>query len=266
MPKKFEIDCPPVFNLGLTLDCGQAFRWEAIDGKWQGVAFGKHLVVEQTDDKIIFSCDEKDFNEIWRSYFDLDFDYEKIVKGYDDKYLIDAVNQFNGIRILRQDPWETLCSFIISQRNSIPKIKKVVGLLCEYFGEGESGHRSFPSALVVSRLTKEDLAPLKMGYRDEYIIDAAKRVVSGEIDFDKILTQPIEYGREELRKIRGVGAKVAECTLLFGFHKTEAFPIDTWVNKIMTECYPNGLPQCTKGTEGIAQQYLFHWRRMKDKK
>lgn len=263
MNNKFEINCPPVFNLGLTLDCGQAFRWEEIDGKWHGVAFGKPLIIEQIENKIIFDCDEKDFNEIWKKYFDFDCDYEKIVNGYDDKYLKEAVQQFNGIRILRQEPWETLCSFIISQRNSIPKIKKVVRLLCEYFGEGESGLKSFPSAQVIANLTKEDLAPLKMGYRDEYIIDAAKKVVSGEIDFDRIYSEPIEYGRQELLKIKGVGVKVAECTLLFGFHKTEAFPIDTWIKKIMEECYPNGLPACTKGTEGIAQQYLFHWRRMR---
>ena len=265
MKKYFEVECPPVFDLGLTLDCGQAFRWVEKDGKWHGVAFGKPLTVYQAENKIVFDCDEDDFNNIWKNYFDFECDYEKIVNSYDDKYLIEAVQQFNGIRILRQEPWETLCSFIISQRNSIPKIKKVVNLLCEHFGDGESGCKSFPSAQVVSKLTKEDLAPLKMGYRDEYIIDAAKKVVSGEIDFNRILFEPIECGREELLKIKGVGVKVAECTLLFGFHKTEAFPIDTWVKKIMEECYPNGLPECTKGTEGIAQQYLFHWRRMQDK-
>ena len=266
MNNKFEINCPPVFNLGLTLDCGQAFRWEEIDGKWHGVAFGKPLIIEQIENKIIFDCDEKDFNEIWKNYFDFDCDYEKIVNGYDDKYLKEAVQQFNGIRILRQEPWEALCSFIISANNNIPRIKGIVERLCENFGNGESGRKTFPSAEALAKLTVEDLAPIRSGFRAKYIIDAAKKVADGTVDFKAIEERPIEFGREELQKIKGVGAKVAECALLYGFHKIEAFPVDVWVKRIMAEMYPDGLPDCTKGTEGIAQQYLFHYRRMQDKK
>lgn len=265
MKNTFEITCPPVFDLGLSLDCGQAFRWAEKDGKWHGVAYGKALTAEQKENKLILDCSAEDFESIWKNYFDFDCDYEKIVSSYDDNYLKTAVSEYSGIRILRQEPWEALCSFIISQNNNIPRIKGIVERLCESFGEGETGKRSFPSAEKLAKLTVEDLAPLRAGFRAKYIIDAAQKVASGEVDFEKINEEPIEFGREELQKIKGVGAKVAECTLLYGFHKIEAFPIDVWVKRIMAEMYPDGLPECTKGTEGIAQQYLFHWRRMQDK-
>ncbi len=266
MENIYKITTPPVFNLGLTLDCGQAFRWTNHDGLWHGVAFGKHLCVEQTENEIIFhNCNEDDFNTVWKNYFDLDCNYEKIVSSYDDEHLKRAVRDFSGIRILRQEPWEALCSFIISQNNNIPRIKGIVERLCDTFGDGEDGNKSFPSAEKLSKLTVEDLSPLRSGFRAKYIIDAAQKVASGEVDFAKIQSNPIEFGREELQKIKGVGAKVAECTLLYGFHKVDAFPVDVWVKRIMAEMYPNGLPECVKGTEGIAQQYLFHWRRMQDR-
>lgn len=262
MSENFEIECPAVFNLGLCLDCGQAFRWSFDGEKWNGVAYGRPLSVKQTDGKLIFyGCDERAFNEIWRDYFDLGLDYEKIVSSYSDGYLKEAVKEYRGIRILRQEPWEALCSFIISQNNNIPRIKGIIDRLCTRFGEDAGGLFAFPSAEKLSQLTPEDLAPLRAGFRAKYIIDAAQKVSNGEVDFNKINTSPIEFGRNELQKIKGVGAKVAECTLLYGFHKLEAFPVDVWVKRIMSELYPEGLPECTRGSEGVAQQYLFHWRR-----
>lgn len=266
MKNCYIIECPQHFNLGLSLDCGQAFRWSFADDMWQGVAYGKFLQVKQAENKLIlYGCTEEDYNLIWKNYFDFDLDYHQILSEYNDEHLIRAINDFDGIRILRQEPWEALCSFIISQNNNIPRIKGIIERLCEAFGEGEKGKKSFPSAEKLSALTVEDLAPLRAGFRAKYILDAAKKVANGEIDFDKIQENPIDFGREELQKIKGVGAKVAECTLLYGFHKIEAFPVDVWVKRIMAEMYPDGLPECTKGTEGIAQQYLFHWRRMQDR-
>ncbi len=266
MKKDFKIPLPEAFNLALCLDCGQAFRWQNDNQKWHGVAFGKYITIEQTKDELIFyNCSEEDYENIWKNYFDLNCNYTEILSKYDDEYLQTAINEYNGIRILRQEPWEALCSFIISQNNNIPRIKGIIARLCEEFGEGESGKKSFPSAETISKLTINDLAPLRAGFRAKYILDAAQKVASGEIDFAKIKTEPIEFGRIELQKIKGVGAKVAECTLLYGFHKINAFPVDVWVKRIMAEMYPNGLPQCTKGTEGIAQQYLFHWRRNQNK-
>ncbi len=266
MENNYRIPCPEIFDLALCLDCGQAFRWTNKGNIWEGVAYGKYLKIEQTEGEIVFyNCTEEDFKAIWSSYFDLDCDYERILSSYDDEHLKTAVTEFPGIRILRQEPWEALCSFIISQNNNIPRIKGIIERLCEEFGEGESGKKSFPTAEMLSKLTVDDLAPLRAGFRAKYIIDAARKVASGEVNFAKINENLIEFGREELQKIKGVGAKVAECTLLYGFHKIEAFPIDVWVKRIMSEMYPNGLPECTKGTEGIAQQYLFHWRRMQDR-
>ncbi len=266
MKNCYTVSRPANFNLGLCLDCGQAFRWTLKDNIWQGVAYGKFLEIEQADNKLIFhNCTEDDFNLIWKNYFDLDLDYEKILSSYTDKYLITAIKEYNGIRILRQEPWEALCSFIISQNNNIPRIKGIIERLCDTFGDGDEGKKTFPSAETIAKLTVEDLAPLRAGFRAKYILDAAQKVSNGEINFNKIQESSIEFGREELQKIKGVGAKVAECTLLYGFHKIEAFPIDVWVKRIMAEMYPNGLPECTLGTQGIAQQYLFHWRRMQDR-
>ena len=117
---------------------------------------------------------------------------------------------------------------------------------------------------MLAKCNVDDLAPLRSGFRAKYIIDAAQKVSRGEIDFDRIAAEGLDYGREELIKIKGVGAKVAECTLLYGFGKVDAFPVDVWVRRIMQELYPNGLPECAEGVRGIAQQYLFHWRRSRE--
>lgn len=261
----YSVTAPEIFDLGLTLDCGQAFRWEKDkNGIFSGVAFGKVMRVKQEDGKINFyGLSEEDFNTVFREYLDFDCDYKEITDKYKgDEYLARAVKEYSGIRILKQDSWEALCSFIISQNNNIPRIKGIIKRLCENFGEEiEEGFYSFPEAAALADLTVEDLAPLRAGFRAKYIIDAAKKVGSSEIDFDGIRKNPIDYGREELQKIKGVGKKVAECTLLYGFGKIDAFPVDVWVKRIMAEMYPDGLPECTVGTEGIAQQYLFHWRR-----
>ena len=254
-----------MFSLERTLDCGQAFRWESDEsGVFSGVAYGKVMRVKEEGDSLLFyGMKNEDVQGVFYRYLDLGRDYREITDRYNgDKYLSEAVRACPGIRILRQEPWEALCSFIISQNNNIPRIKGIIKRLCESFGEElESGMFTFPSPEVLSGKAPEDLASLRAGFRAKYIIDAANKVSSGEIDFDKIAASPIEFGRQELQKIKGVGKKVAECTLLYGFGKYEAFPEDVWVKRIMAEMYPDGLPACTKGSEGIAQQYLFHWRR-----
>lgn len=256
-----DISC---FNVGLSVDCGQAFRWtKKEDGSFHGVIFKRVVDIIQKENEIIFkNTDEKTFNEVFVPYFDLNRDYEKICSGFDDKYLKEACKEYSGIRILRQEPWETLCSFIISQNNNIPRIKGIIERLCASFGDDlGNGDFSFPSEETVSKLSQEDLAPLRAGFRNQYILDAAAKCFSGEVSLEKIKTMPIEEARQELMKIKGVGPKVAECTLLYGFGRVEAFPIDVWVKRILSELYEDGLPKCTKGVEGIAQQYLFHWRR-----
>lgn len=269
MENSIYVTDTPCLNIELCLFCGQAFRWRKNpDGSFHGVVKGRAVDIYQNENEIIFknTC-EKDFLSIWQDYFDLDRDYATIVKGFScDEELLNATREYYGIRILHQEPWEALCSFIISQNNNIPRIMGIIERLCESFGEkiGERDY-TFPSYEAIGKLTTEDLAPLRAGFRNKYIIDAAQKLSSGEIDIEKIKSMPMEQARLELKKIKGVGDKVAECTLLYGFKRDEAFPVDVWVKRIMAEMYPEGLPECTKGIEGIAQQYLFHYRRNSDR-
>ncbi len=262
---KLVIDNIQPLDIALTLDCGQSFRWrEKENNVWHGVAFEKCVDVYTQGDSLVICGDVDSGDEkLWRGYFDLDTDYADICgKLCADKWLSKAVAEYPGIRILKQEPWEALCSFIISQNNNIPRIKGIIDRLCAGFGKRISDcDYSFPSAQIIAAESVESLASLRSGFRAKYIIDAARKVSDGTVDLEKIGTMSIEEARAELQKISGVGPKVAECTLLYGFGVKEAFPVDVWVRRIMAELYPEGLPECTSGAEGIAQQYLFHWRR-----
>ncbi len=273
-------------NPDYTLDCGQSFRWEKTsEGHWCAVVSSESGPVycelsfsrnkDGTCDITFYDCDEKAFNEIWVPYFDLDRDYDSILGTYNkDKYLKQADKEYYGIRVTNQDPWETLCSFIISQNNNIPRIKGIIERLCENFGEPvrtiktadgtDKTLYSFPTAEKLARLEPEDLAPIRAGFRNKYIIDAARKTAGGEINLERLKELPLEEAEAELLKIKGVGPKVAQCVLLYGCRQADAFPQDVWVKRILSELYPQGLPPCTAGTRGIAQQYLFHWRRHLD--
>lgn len=256
-----DIDC---FNLDLTLDCGQAFRWEKqSDGSYNGVAGGYFLNIAKVEDKLIFkNTDKRSFDTFWINYFDLNKNYKKICDRLkQDDLLCSTIDAYYGIRILNQEPWEALCSFVISQQNNIKRIKLIIRRLCEAYGDDlGNGYYTFPSADTLSKLTIEDFESLGAGYRAKYLERLAKDVVSGKIDLDKIKKLSLEDARKELLNIYGVGIKVANCVLLFGFGFYSAFPIDVWMKRVM-EYYPDGLPECFDGIEGIAQQYLFHWAR-----
>ena len=261
---QLEVVCGSL-DIARTLDCGQAFRWvQTESGAWHGVAFGKPLTLSQQGEKIIFhNTSEEDFESIWKPYFDMERDYSAICERLKaDKHLERAITECPGIRILKQDEWEALCSFIISQNNNIPRIKGIIDRLCRLLGDDlGGGDYSFPSAERVAAAGVEGLAPIRAGFRAKYIIDAAEKFAGGEINIDKIYCGTLAEGRDELIKIKGVGEKVASCTLLYGFGKGDSFPVDVWVKRIMGELYPEGLPECTAGVSGIAQQFLFHWRR-----
>ncbi len=249
-------------NIALTLDCGQAFRWaQKPNGAWHGVAEKRAVDIIQDGDKITVIGDTDE--NFWQTYFDLDRDYGAICEKLEtDIQLRRAISEYGGIRILRQNTWEALCSFIISQNNNIPRIKGIIERLCATFGDDlGNGDFSFPTAEVLAKCNVDDLAPLRSGFRAKYIIDAAQKVAGGEVNLHMLATEDMDVCRAELIKIKGVGAKVAECTLLYGCGRIEAFPVDVWVKRIMAEMYPDGLPECTSGVEGIAQQFLFHWRR-----
>ncbi|MDE5583777.1 MAG: DNA-3-methyladenine glycosylase 2 family protein [Ruminococcus sp.] len=250
------------FDLDETLDCGQAFRWKKIPSDYPctytGHFLNTPLTVSQTDgNKFIFhDTDEKTFNDIWYDYFDFGTDYSELKKQFsEDKTLKKACEFAGGIRLLRQDSWECLVSFIISQNNNIPRIKGIIDRLCGHYGG------IFPTAENLSSETPESLGYLRSGFRARYIYDASRKVAEGEVSLEKISAMPICEARAELKKICGVGAKVAECVLLFGMHRTEAFPVDVWIKRVLEKYYPNGFPEYIEENQGIAQQYLFHYMR-----
>ena len=249
------------FDLKQTFLCGQCFRWkESENGAFSAIVAGKRIKVTESGGEIVIeSAHTREFLE---NYFDLTADYSEYIKKFSaDPILKAACEGSPGIRILRQEPFETLISFIISQNNNIPRIAGIIDRLCENFGEKTDGGYTFPTAKQLCGITPDDLSPLRAGFRARYIADAVSRVNSGEINFEEIDALPLSPAREQLKQIVGVGDKVADCVLLFAFHKLDAFPKDVWVKRIMSEFYPNGLPECTKGAEGVAQQYLFDYVR-----
>ena len=259
-------------DLAQTLDCGQAFRWQPVllpgdKTAWRGVAHGHVLTVWQEEDTFCFDCTEDEFNTVWYNYFDFQTDYAALRDELSALHpvLKDAAAYAPGIRILRQDPWEALCSFIISQNNNIVRIKGIVDRLCTLLGQpilcGADTLYAFPTPEALAACTVEDLAPLRAGFRAKYLIDAAKRVHSGELDLNALVTAPVCEAREKLMTIHGVGPKVAECALLYGLHQTCCFPMDVWMKRAM-QLLPGVTPESFGDTAGIAQQYIFHYARM----
>lgn len=253
------------FKLADILDCGQCFRfYENDDGSFSGMAGDRFLKISQSDNRLIFTdITMEEFNGFFREYFDIDRDYGKIKKYLSyDEILRKASAYGSGIRILKQDSWEALCSFIISQNNNIKRIKKIIKALCEYCGpEISGGHHAFPSAEAILKLLPEELKDLGFGFRASYIHDAAQKVYSKEIDLELVSKMPINEARKELMKIKGVGPKVAECTLLYGMFRLEAFPIDVWIKRAIDVFYGGEIPQFAAKYAGIAQQYIFHYIR-----
>jgi len=252
------------FSLKDTLDCGQAFRWKSLDDKkWVGTVFEKNLVIGYENSSIVlYNTSLEDYENIWENYFDFKRDYSQIIKAISGNTVLQRATEIaGGIRILRQDPWEALCSFIISQNNNIPRIKGIIERFCENFGTPIGDSYSFPTAAKIAALSIDDLSPLRAGFRARYIFDAATKVSNGEIDFNLCLSAPIDDARQELIKICGVGAKVADCALLFGFGRIEAFPKDVWIKRAMTKLFDGELPQEAIPYAGIVQQYIFHYAR-----
>lgn len=264
----------PCMDLAQIAGSGQCFRMEAQeDGSYIVLAGDRCLKVRQKENRFTFSCTEEEFQSVWKAYFDLDRDYEDIKRRIDpaDGYLSRAAEFGWGIRILKQDLWEMVITFILSQQNHIPRIRRCVRLLCERYGErmesaGGETYFSFPSVQALAGANLEDLLACNLGYRGKYILKTAQMVEEGKLALQNLPMMPYEEAKNELMKLCGVGIKVAECVCLFALHHVEAFPIDTHIAQILKAHYPQGFPfHRYQGIAGILQQYMFYYELHGDK-
>ena len=281
--KKVVIDNLSDFELAHIFECGQCFRWrKENDGSYTGVTKYGVMNIKKEDNKVIVDGNFVNAETIKADvfdYLDLNCDYSKIKKiiEKDDVYMQAAINYGHGIRILNQDPWEMIISYIISAANNIPRISKTIENISKKYGKKiiykECEYYLFPTPEELSKSTVEELRSLNLGFRDKYVYNAAKVVASGEVKIADILSLDYKEAKKELKKLPGIGDKVADCILLFSMRKREAFPVDTWIKKVMKELYgEEGSAQRLNqyATEkfgkygGIAQQYLFYYMREKN--
>lgn len=269
------------FSLRDTFLCGQVFRFTPLsDNEYLIIAGAECARICQNGESLIFYSTAADkFESFWRSYFDFDRDYTSIratVSKLGGHVMEKAAEHGRGIRILKQDLWETIISFIISANNNIPRIQKIITALCENFGnahtyEGKT-YYSFPDADSLAHLSVDDLSVIRAGFRAKYILSCAKAVASGEFDINSLHHMPTEIAGCELTKLCGVGPKVRDCILLFALSRFDVFPVDVWIGRIVSECYFDGQEQTSAAVIefaksrfgdlcGIAQQYLFHYAR-----
>ena len=271
-----EIHITDDFNLDRIADSGQCFRWRKDDsGAYRIIHKGHCLKIRPLGNAMFrLSCSEDEYREIWHDYFDFGENYRSVrerVSREEDPFLADACEYGKGIRILRQDPWEMLVSFIISQNKNIPAIKKSIELLCETAGKRcenteqereDDGQLVFPSPEQILSLSDEALAACRLGYRCRYVKAAASDVAEGKLDLDSLRDASEEETIKGLMSVCGVGVKVANCISLFGLHHIDAFPIDVWIRRILDNEYPSGYPKERYSPyNGIYQQYMFYYYR-----
>ncbi len=271
------------FKISQIFDCGQCFRFDPVAAprhtcEFEGVAYGRYIRLGQdTPGAVtIYNTTAEEYEKIWRHYLALDLDYAEVRRdiaarfadatGGKDAIMPRAMEYGDGIRILRQEPWEAVCSFIVSQNNNIPRIKKIIAAMSREWGEpifcGGEVYYSFPTAEALVKAGERAIFDIKTGFRAKYIYDAACKAASGELDFYAITQALPEDAAEMLCAVKGVGPKVAACAMLFGFDKTEAFPIDVWIKRVLAKYYPDGFDISALGKyAGIAQQYLFYYER-----
>ncbi len=247
-------------NIEATLFCGQSFAWTKCEGRYEAVI-----------DRRLISFDEASFPALLESdpalqtYFDCSFDYAAAQQylASCDEHLSQCIAAYPGIRILRQDPWETLISFILSQNNNIARIRGLYRTLSETYGTPVGkGHYSFPQAQQLLSVTEEDLRKIGAGFRAPYLIDAIKchHILDEVADLDD------SEAYKALMTIAGVGIKVASCTLLFAYGRFRLFPIDVWMKRILGQFYGGEVPPHFAPYEGLAQQYLFHYHRSEERR
>jgi len=269
-----DISYTGTLDLAATFDCGQCFRFSCDEesGVWSGVVRSKlwSFYIPEPGILRISGCSEEEA----RHFLMLDTDYESMgarflepLNGRAHEFMAAAIEKGRGIRILRQDPFETLCSFIISQNNNIPRIKKIVEDMSRELGEpftDENGvvRYAFPTPEALYEAGVDRIFALKTGFRAKYIYDVAEAVITKRIDFDSLWTIPSAEAVEQLKRLRGVGLKVASCALLFGYGRLDVFPVDIWIKRALADDFTEDFDPTVFGEyAGVAQQYIFYYKR-----
>ena len=269
----------PYLDMRKIADSGQIFRFNKVSAtEYELLAQNKFLHIKEKSllekdgisySEYEFDCSRKEFEAFWKEYFDLNTDYEKFSKDIpeDDAFLTKAASYGRGVRILKQDSWEMLMSFIISQRKSIPAIKSSIEKLSKMFGEKIDGERfAFPSANALADASMKELEACSLGYRAPYIKESAKAVAEGDCDLKALCTLDDTELLKALMSLKGVGIKVANCVALFGYYRIDSFPVDVWIKKICDKYYEGSFPvEKYKGYAGVIQQYMFFYGREGDK-
>lgn len=256
-------------DLSQIADSGQCFRWNRLnEGVYEIIAFDRYLKIEQNGSVFNFSCNEDEWKEVWASYFDAGTDYAAIgkrIEGSGDNYLKEAYAHGSGIRILRQDLWEVIVSFIISQNNNIKRIRGSIEAICDkaalpLLNDAPAGKYRFPGPFDVTEDFFID-RELGLGYRDEYLTKMYEYARMSDSFPDKLKLLDNKGAFNELKSFKGIGDKVANCICLFGLHHIDAFPIDTHIKQILNAHYPGGFDfERYKGYAGIIQQYMFNYK------
>jgi N-glycosylase/DNA lyase len=268
------------YDLALTLASGQAFRWRREAEVWIGVIGSRWVRLRQEPEGIRAESSAPEADWQWlRHYLQLDVDVERILATFpDDPPMRDSVAACRGLRLLRQEPWECLASFICSSTKQIVQIEQIVGLLCRRFGEelaappGMDSAWAFPTAARLASASETELRACKLGFRAPYLLGTARKLAAGEIDLSRLGEWPLEEARAALLTLPGVGVKIADCVLLFAYGFQQAFPVDVWIIKALHQLYfPKRRPKLPRlrrfsqthfgPHSGYAQQYLFHYMR-----
>lgn len=283
MEQKYIIKNCQSFKVRDIFECGQCFRWnEETDGSYTGI-FGHNVInVQEEKDIVITGICDGDIKDICKNYFDLDRNYEEIKETLSliDDNMKESIKYGEGIRILNQDLWEMIISFIISANNNIPRIKGIIERISAKYGQEikfrGTSYYTFPTIDELSQASVKDLKDLGLGFRDRYVFETTKKIKEGKINLENLKQEPTNEVRKQLLTLTGVGPKVADCIMLFSTLKRfDVFPVDVWVRRVMNDLYIHNEDE-TKvnkkqiqeiardkfgALEGIAQQYLFYWKR-----
>ena len=260
------------FSVSQICRSGQCFRLDpAGDGSYELIAGERFLKISadgaEASGKTALYCSREEYESFWKEYFDMDTSYEKYLAGIDpeDEYLRAAAQFGSGIRILKQDVWEMIITFILSQQNNIPRIKGLIQAVSGKYGkkiETEDGrmYNAFPTPDELSSAAEEELRALKLGYRSRYICGTARMIASGEVDLEQVKKMDYLTARAELMRLPGIGGKVADCICLFALHHMDAFPVDTHIQKVLDARYGGKFPfEKYRGCAGVMQQYIFYY-------